>query len=76
VILKLDFEKAFDKVEYSAIIVMLKHLGFGDIWINWINCILKSANTSVFLNGVPGKKIHGKRGVRQGDPISPRGYLD
>jgi hypothetical protein len=34
VILKLDFEKAFDKVEYSAIILMLKHLGFGDIWIN------------------------------------------
>jgi hypothetical protein len=31
VILKLDFEKAFDKVEYSAILLMLKHLGFGNI---------------------------------------------
>jgi hypothetical protein len=71
VILKLDFEKAFDKVEYSAIILMLEHLGFWDIWINWINCILKSANTCVLLNVVPGKKIHCKRGVRQGDPISP-----
>jgi hypothetical protein len=71
VILKLDFEKAFDKVEYSAILLMLKHLGFGDIWLNWINCILQSASTSVLLNGVPGKKIHCKRGVRQGDPLSP-----
>jgi hypothetical protein len=71
VILKLDFEKAFDIVEYSAITLMLKHLGLGDIWINWIKCILNSARTSVLLNGVPGKKIHCKRGVRQGDPLSP-----
>jgi hypothetical protein len=34
VILKLDFEKEFDKMEYSVILLMLKHLGFGDIWIN------------------------------------------
>jgi hypothetical protein len=50
---------------------MLKHLGFGDIWINWIRCILNSSRTSVLLSGVPGKKIHCKRGVRQGGPLSP-----
>jgi hypothetical protein len=66
VILKLDFEKAFDKVEYSAILLMLKHLGFGEVWLKWISCILQSASTSVLLNGVPGKKICYKRGVRQG----------
>jgi hypothetical protein len=32
---------------------------------------LQSASTSVLLNGVPGKKIHCRRGVRQGDPLSP-----
>jgi hypothetical protein len=56
VIVKLDFEKAFDKVEYNAILLMLKHLGFGETWIRWIKCILYSAHTSVLLNGVPGKK--------------------
>ena len=56
IILKLDFEKAFDKVEYSVIIQMLNKLGFGDRFIGWIQNILFSASTSILLNGVPGKK--------------------
>jgi hypothetical protein len=36
VILKLDFEKAFDTVEYSAILSMLRHLGFSEKFISWI----------------------------------------
>ena len=75
VIFKIDFEKAFDKVEYSAILEMMRCLGFGELWISWINCILKSASASVPLNGVPGKKIHCKRGLRQGDPLSPQLYV-
>ena len=56
IILKLDFEKAFDKVEYKAIIAMLKAKGFVPRWINWVTNILHSASTSVLLNGVAGKK--------------------
>jgi hypothetical protein len=56
VIIKLDFEKAFDKVVYIAILLMLKHLGFGDLWISWIQKILNSASTEVLLNAVPGRK--------------------
>jgi hypothetical protein len=50
---------------------MLRHLGFSEKFIGWINCILSTASTSVILNGVPGKNIICKRGVRQGDPLSP-----
>jgi hypothetical protein len=42
-IVKLDFEKSFDRVEYSAMLLMLKHMGFGDKWIAWIKCILYSS---------------------------------
>jgi hypothetical protein len=71
IILKIDFEKAFDKVEYSAILAMLQAKGFGPKWISLVKSFLYSASTSVLLNGVPGKKITCKRGVRQGDSLSP-----
>jgi hypothetical protein len=71
IIIKIDFEKAFDKVEYSVILHMLRLYGFGKKWINWIKSILDTATTSVILNGVPGKIIKCLRGVRQGDPLSP-----
>jgi hypothetical protein len=50
---------------------MCKALGIGPRFLSWITNILHSTSTSVLLNGVPGEKIFCKRGVRQGDPLSP-----
>jgi len=70
-ILKLDFEKAFDKVEHEFMIQVMTHKGLLAKWIQWMSSIFNSGTSSVILNGLPGKVFHCKRGVRQGDPLSP-----
>lgn len=71
VILKLDFEKTFDLVEHLVVIEMLRAKGIPTKWIKWVEDLLCSTTTSVLLNGTAGKEIICKRGVRQGDPLSP-----
>ena len=66
VILKIDFEKAFDKLEHQVIIQVLRHKGFSEKWVSWIQNLLSSGSSSILLNRNPGKSFSCKRGVRQG----------
>jgi len=67
----LDFQKAFDSVEWDFLLDILRAKGFSHKWILWIENILKISNTRLVVIGKEGKTIKCKRGLRQGDPLSP-----
>jgi hypothetical protein len=52
VVLKLNFEKAFDKIEHKVILKILAYKGFGTKWRSWIESILNSGTSVVLLNSL------------------------
>jgi hypothetical protein len=68
---KVDFEKAYDSVDWRFLDFVMEKMGFHDKWRRWILECLKSASISVLVNGSPTKEFGMGRGLRQGDPLSP-----
>lgn len=52
-VLKVDFEKAYNTVRWPFLFYMMKRLGFSDKWIGWVKGCLESASVSVLVNGSP-----------------------
>jgi hypothetical protein len=67
--LKMDMEKAFDRMEQNFLLAILEKLGFSSTWISWIRICI-STPFSILLNGSPFGFISLGRGLRQGDPLS------
>jgi len=69
--LKIDVEKAYDRLEWDLIIKCFMKLGFHQKWIDWIKEFISTVSYSLLVNGAPSGFIKPSRGIRQGDPLSP-----
>ncbi|KAL3675236.1 hypothetical protein R1sor_025184 [Riccia sorocarpa] len=69
--LKLDFVKAFDRVEHQFLRDTMSMMGFGDKFINLVFGLMNNGTAKVHVNGLFTDSIQLGRGVRQGCPIAP-----
>ena len=70
-LLFIDFEKAFDSLNWNFMMQALKCVNFGPKFIKWIKVIYTDISSCIINNGKTGKYFPVARGVRQGDPLSP-----
>lgn len=69
-ILKLDFEKTYDSVNWEFLLAMMQNFGFGEKWVGWIKECISTPRISVLVNGSPTTEFSPQKGLRQGDPLS------
>ena len=70
-VIKLDIEKAFDKISWSIINYMMCVKNYLFKWRKWIKACISNVVYSIPINGKPHGRIPAHRGIRQGDLISP-----
>jgi mannosylglycoprotein endo-beta-mannosidase len=68
--LKLDFEKAYDRVSWDFLREVLKRKGFSAALVQWLMQLVSGGQTMINVNGEIGPYFRNARGVRQGDPLS------
>ncbi len=54
VLLLLDFDKTFDRIEWDFLFTALHKLGFNDTWVRWTRTLYHSASSTIKVNGTTG----------------------
>ncbi|GJS42093.1 putative RNA-directed DNA polymerase, eukaryota, reverse transcriptase zinc-binding domain protein [Tanacetum coccineum] len=68
---KVDIQKAYDTVDWKFLETILVGFGFHPKMVQWIMVCVSGASYSISVNGNVHGWFKGKRGLRQGDPLSP-----
>ena len=71
----IDFQKAFDTLEWNFLFNCLNAFNFGPEFKRWIKTFYKNIQSCVINNGLTSDYFYLTRGVRQGDPLSPYLFL-
>ena len=67
--------KAYDRVNWNFLKVVMLAMNFSNTWVNWIMEWVTIVKYTLLINGIPTQTIHPTRGNKQGDPISPYLFL-
>lgn len=70
-IIKIDLEKAYDSISWEFLHSVLLGLRFPLMFVKWIMECVTTTSFSISINGGIHGFFKGKRGLRQGDPLSP-----
>ena len=70
-IISIDAEKAFDKIQHPFMIKTLHKVGIEGTYLNIIKAIYYNPTANIILNGEKVKAFPLRSGTRQGCPLSP-----
>jgi hypothetical protein len=68
--IKLDMSKAYDRLEWVFLEVIMRKMEFSEVWVKLIMECVCSVSYSILVNGQPIGNIKLSRGICQGDPLS------
>lgn len=71
IFLKIDFDKAYDRVEWDFVLQSLSDMGMGKNFCHYVNCLFGNARCMIALNGTLSDPITLRRSIRQGCPLAP-----
>ena len=71
ILVALDFEIAFDSLNFNVLLRVLHAFNFGPSFIQWVRVLYNKVSSCVMNNCFTSGPFFLSRRVRQGDPLSP-----